>query len=158
MRSGLPHSEIHGSKGARPSPQLFAACHVLHRLLAPRHPPDALFNASLLCRIAPALFSFYPCPENEPEAHHLSSIIRAKSVVLDQCRIHMSHGLPRDHRHPRIGMRKRKLMPLLAPTEAKARRIQSRDIREPSAPIDDLHRLSPRQASMPTQILPPQCQ
>ena len=27
---------------ARDSPELFAACHVLHRLLAPRHPPRAL--------------------------------------------------------------------------------------------------------------------
>jgi hypothetical protein len=42
LRSGLPHSEIPGSKPARGSPGLFAACHVLHRLLAPRHPPDAL--------------------------------------------------------------------------------------------------------------------
>ena len=41
-RRGLPHSEILGSKPARGSPRLFAACHVLHRLLAPRHPPDAL--------------------------------------------------------------------------------------------------------------------
>ena len=39
---GFPHSEICGSKGARPSPQLIAACHVLHRLSVPRHPPDAL--------------------------------------------------------------------------------------------------------------------
>ena len=39
---GLPHSEIHGSKGAHPSPRLFAACHVLHRLCMPRHPPNAL--------------------------------------------------------------------------------------------------------------------
>jgi hypothetical protein len=38
----LPHSEISGSPGARPSPELFAACHVLHRLSVPRHPPDAL--------------------------------------------------------------------------------------------------------------------
>ena len=38
----MPHSEILGSKPARGSPRLFAACHVLHRLLAPRHPPDAL--------------------------------------------------------------------------------------------------------------------
>ena len=42
LRCGFPHSDIHGSTGARPSPQLFAACHVLHRLLAPRHPPNAL--------------------------------------------------------------------------------------------------------------------
>src|SRR5262245_3510859 len=39
---GLPHSEIHGSKSARLSPRLFAACYVLHRLLVPRHPPNAL--------------------------------------------------------------------------------------------------------------------
>ncbi len=38
----MPHSEIRGSKGARPSPRLFAACHVLHRLSVPRHPPNAL--------------------------------------------------------------------------------------------------------------------
>ena len=39
---GFPHSEIHGSTGARPSPRLIAACHVLHRLSTPRHPPNAL--------------------------------------------------------------------------------------------------------------------
>ena len=39
---GLPHSDIHGSTPARGSPWLFAACHVLHRLLVPRHPPNAL--------------------------------------------------------------------------------------------------------------------
>ena len=38
----MPHSEIPGSQPARGFPGLFAACHVLHRLLAPRHPPDAL--------------------------------------------------------------------------------------------------------------------
>ena len=42
QRGGLPHSDIRGSPGARPSPRLFAACHVLHRLSVPRHPPDAL--------------------------------------------------------------------------------------------------------------------
>ena len=42
-RGGLPHSDVHGSKPARGSPWLFAACHVLHRLLVPRHPPNALF-------------------------------------------------------------------------------------------------------------------
>src|SRR5664279_3061667 len=40
--AGFPHSDISGSKSARVSPKLFAACHVLHRLLAPRHPPSAL--------------------------------------------------------------------------------------------------------------------
>jgi hypothetical protein len=41
-RLGLPHSEIRGSTSARLSSRLFAACHVLHRLSVPRHPPDAL--------------------------------------------------------------------------------------------------------------------
>jgi hypothetical protein len=42
LRGGLPHSEIPGSPIARISPGLVAACHVLHRLSVPRHPPDAL--------------------------------------------------------------------------------------------------------------------
>jgi hypothetical protein len=42
LRGGLPHSDIPGSPIARISPGLFAACHVLHRLSVPRHPPDAL--------------------------------------------------------------------------------------------------------------------
>ena len=42
LRGGLPHSETPGSPIARISPGLFAACHVLHRLSMPRHPPDAL--------------------------------------------------------------------------------------------------------------------
>ena len=43
-RGGLPHSEIPGSRPARGSPGLFAACHVLRRLSTPRHPPDALLS------------------------------------------------------------------------------------------------------------------
>jgi hypothetical protein len=39
---GFPHSDISGSKLARSSPKHFVACHVLLRLLAPRHPPHAL--------------------------------------------------------------------------------------------------------------------
>ena len=41
-RCGFPHSDIHGSTLACSSPWLFAASHVLHRLLVPRHPPNAL--------------------------------------------------------------------------------------------------------------------
>jgi hypothetical protein len=39
---GFPHSEISGSTLVGNSPELFAACCVLHRPLAPRHPPCAL--------------------------------------------------------------------------------------------------------------------
>ena len=44
LAGGFPHSEISGSKFARNSPELIAACYVLHRLLAPRHPPNALLR------------------------------------------------------------------------------------------------------------------
>ena len=40
----FPHSEIHGSMDICSSPWLFAAYHVFHRLLVPRHPPCALFS------------------------------------------------------------------------------------------------------------------
>ena len=42
IRSGFPHSEIIGSKVVRTSPTHIAAYHVLHRLLLPRHPLNAL--------------------------------------------------------------------------------------------------------------------
>ena len=41
--SGFPHSDISGSMDICSSPKLFAAYHVFHRLLVPRHPPCALF-------------------------------------------------------------------------------------------------------------------
>ena len=44
---GFPHSDIHGSMDICSSPWLFAACHVLLRLLMPRHSPCAL--SSLTC-------------------------------------------------------------------------------------------------------------
>ncbi|OUO46399.1 hypothetical protein B5F78_16565 [Bacteroides sp. An279] len=40
---GLSHSDTRGSKATCASPRIFAACHVLHRLREPRHPPCALF-------------------------------------------------------------------------------------------------------------------
>jgi hypothetical protein len=40
--AGLPHSEIPGSKPVCGSPRLIAACRVLLRPRAPRHPPYAL--------------------------------------------------------------------------------------------------------------------
>ena len=42
--SRFPHSEISGSLDICSSPKLFAAYHVFHRLLVPRHPPCALHS------------------------------------------------------------------------------------------------------------------
>ena len=41
---GFPHSDISGSMDICSSPKLFAAYHVFHRLLVPRHPPCALIS------------------------------------------------------------------------------------------------------------------
>ena len=46
-RTGFPHSEIYGSMRMCRSPQLIAACHVLLRLLMPRHSPCALISLTI---------------------------------------------------------------------------------------------------------------
>ena len=63
MSGGLPHSEICGSKPILGSPQLIAEYHVLHRLLLPRHPPNALLALDLIqkkrgffCKTRPTTF------------------------------------------------------------------------------------------------------
>ena len=45
---GFPHSDISGSSDICSSPKLFAACHVLLRLLMPRHSPCALSSLTFL--------------------------------------------------------------------------------------------------------------
>ena len=54
-RTGLPHSEIPGSKPVRGSPRHIAAYHVLHRLTPPSHPPHALRSLTLLSFLEPNL-------------------------------------------------------------------------------------------------------
>ena len=74
---GFPHSEIPGSMDICSSPRLIAACHVLHRLLMPRHSPCALYSLTYrtiflivvlwfeLCRLLQEIFwlnCIYPSP------------------------------------------------------------------------------------------------
>ena len=47
----FPHSDIYGSMDICSSPQLFAAYHVLLRLLVPRYSPYALSSLTFLLRI-----------------------------------------------------------------------------------------------------------
>ena len=54
--AGFPHSDISGSLDMCSSPKLFAAYHVFHRLLVPRHPPCAL--SSLTSSISTAGTAF----------------------------------------------------------------------------------------------------
>ena len=48
LSGGLPHSEIRGSKPILGSSRHIAEYHVLHRLLLPRHSPNALFALDLI--------------------------------------------------------------------------------------------------------------
>ena len=81
---GFPHSEIFGSTLARNSPKHFAACHVLHRLLAPRHPPHALSSLTY-------------------------SVHAASTVLAGHERLRSRRNLPRRNRcfHSSIGKRSR---------------------------------------------------
>ena len=59
--AGFPHSDICGSRDICSSPQLFAAYHVFHRLLVPRHPPCALISLTISLparRLSCILFHF----------------------------------------------------------------------------------------------------
>ena len=54
--AGLPHSDICGSMLICSSPQLFAAYHVFHRLLVPRHPPCALHSLTISKQCRPVIY------------------------------------------------------------------------------------------------------
>ena len=75
---GLPHSDIRGSIPVCKSPRLFAAYHVLLRLLEPRHPPFALsffFFASATAQydgIINIPYEFSPCTRSPPKLKILS--------------------------------------------------------------------------------------
>ena len=70
-RAGFPHSDIPGSEPACGFPRLIAACHVLHRLPTPRHPPHAL--SSLATKGLTLKFSALP-------------FIRYRLIVKDRSR------------------------------------------------------------------------
>src|SRR5688572_25299757 len=88
-RVGLPHSEIPGSKVVCTSPRLIAACHVLRRLLEPRHPPCALCSlTTILSRENSALQNrHFNCQRAEPRAHFGGTIkIRSRAWRVNGAR------------------------------------------------------------------------
>jgi hypothetical protein len=90
-KGGFPHSEICGSKGARASPHLIAACHVLHRLSTPRHPLEALSRLIVLSKTHAWGRCARPYEGSDAPTHALClcqtmmSFIR--SALPDACRI-----------------------------------------------------------------------
>ena len=59
--AGFPHSDTSGSMAICASPELFAAYHVLLRLLVPRHPPCALSCLTFTIPIAFGTAAFGAC-------------------------------------------------------------------------------------------------
>ena len=89
---GLPHSDIHGSKPARGSPWLFAACHVLHRLLVPRHPPNALIALNNPARTRVRAFAHHA---QEPATHLLRHAVIAR-LINSAVNTHITRTTERD--------------------------------------------------------------
>ena len=58
---GFPHSEILGSTPMCGSPRLIAACHVLLRLLMPRHSPCALYSLTFRKTFSGSTFDLELC-------------------------------------------------------------------------------------------------
>ena len=94
-KGGFPHSDIRGSTIARISPRLFAACHVLHRLLAPRHPPNALISlhnhttARAQCQITPNTITLQT---DSSASHHISAQTNTLTLVMrHNTPIHLHH-------------------------------------------------------------------
>jgi hypothetical protein len=87
LAGGLPHSDIHGSTPARGSPWLFAACHVLHRLLVPRHPPNALLILDTVLMKSPSATTMH--------GNHRQ--IRSRQCQSDQHQQNQSRMIPSSH-------------------------------------------------------------
>ncbi len=158
FRGGFPHSEIYGSKGARPSPQLFAACHVLHRLLAPRHPSNALNS----------LNSTNPMrgDERANKSTHLRTLARQCPFILSnparssaQRRTNLLHDFTNNAAHGRTPKRSRvrNLFFLVAPFwvfavpagSGGARRDRTDDLKLAKLPLSQLS-YGPSKETKPT--------
>jgi hypothetical protein len=79
-QKGLPHSEIPGSKPVCGSPGLIAACHVLHRLCAPRHPPSTLSSLTIKYLRRVVCILIYPI------------LLSKTSITSDQKALEVSRG------------------------------------------------------------------
>ena len=95
--AGFPHSEILGSKPACGSPRLIAACHVLHRLLAPRHPPYAL--SSLIIKLTQSVFALLLDSRQLLNARLSTSLKRPDCLRLHTPRVSAPLKLGRSQLH-----------------------------------------------------------
>ena len=105
---GFPHSDIPRSQPVCGSLRLIAACHVLHRLSAPRHPPYTLSSLTIRTQYR-AAFSWLLAAG--------SSLFRARCrLPATRCRPHISEStacaLVRNYRLQDIQLSKIRRRPL----------------------------------------------
>ena len=93
-KGGFPHSEMFGSQGARASPNLIAACHVLHRLSMPRHPSEALMRLIVLSKTHAwgSVFCLSGRTKDRTCAHTCASILSLQTMMSS--RIHPRAAFP----------------------------------------------------------------
>jgi hypothetical protein len=104
VEGGFPHSEIPGSKLVRSSPRLIAAYHVLHRLSAPRHPPNALIALDRSHDRCPHLSTRTSVRKDHACRHaRTNAPLRGCELVSGRCRYPASPNMASLHdvKHPR---------------------------------------------------------
>ena len=74
--AGFPHSDISGSMDICSSPKLFAAYHVFHRLLVPRHPPCALISLTI---------GFPPRVRSSSKVHSVAPMVGCLQTIACFC-------------------------------------------------------------------------
>src|SRR5688572_31348418 len=85
--AGFPHSDIPGSTRICRYPRLFAAYHVLHRLLVPRHPPCALSSLTGHPSVLVALTRFsYSVVKDQAATSRSRSSRRARGASCERHR------------------------------------------------------------------------
>jgi hypothetical protein len=133
QRGGLPHSDMRGSTLARNSPRLIAACHVLHRLLAPRHPPDALLSRSRPVPPPPPIRSADPGPHDTHTLTHSTTCSIAPWVTppMDAISTRSSFTMPKSAPTARP---RRARTRVAAERQAQEARAQRRRHRPPASP------------------------
>ncbi len=97
LSGGLPHSEIHGSKLILSSPWLIAEYHVFHRLLLPRHSPNALLALDLIQK------------KQDLRPARQRKLVRNRHLILNQ-----KHTFPHSIKEPHVGEVPRKIEYLMS--------------------------------------------
>ena len=149
----FPHSEIPGSKLICSSPRLIAACHVLHRLSAPRHPPCTLSSLTKLECIClrldePVVNARFSCQRSQrlpvrPESASLTRASKRNEDPIESClaRRRTRERLSRDRRELKKLDRKcwqRTECPWAAPRVGGADRNRTDDLRLARAALSQL--------------------